>query len=212
MKNNSMEFLKKVGAFTGIALGAFVLSALAWTAPTDAPPNGNVKPPLNTSNTHQIKDGSLSVNASGIDVYGLDVLRNIRVMGNIEVGDFTNNTGTAGTIRIQDGTQGDGKVLTSDANGFASWKTPTSNNGSSGDKVDVSDIFTATGSGNPESIIMGAYNAYSACFLTGSTFYGTTDGYEEYCRITTGAAGNPSTPWKLEAKRGTCTAVCLTIR
>ncbi|HRH49281.1 MAG TPA: hypothetical protein PLP23_11070 [Panacibacter sp.] len=31
----------------------------------------------------------------------------------------------AGTVKIADGTQGTGKVLTSDANGLASWQTPT---------------------------------------------------------------------------------------
>ncbi len=37
-----------------------------------------------------------------------------------------NNGATAGAIKIVDGSQGDGKVLTSDANGVGTWKTPGS--------------------------------------------------------------------------------------
>jgi len=41
-----------------------------------------------------------------------------------------------GSLRIADGTQGAGKVLTSDANGFASWQTiPTGSGSSSGDNL-----------------------------------------------------------------------------
>ena len=59
--------------------------------------------------------------------------QNIYQMGNVGIGTTTpttkleiNNGATAGAIKIVDGTQGDGKVLTSDANGVGTWKTPGS--------------------------------------------------------------------------------------
>lgn len=39
-----------------------------------------------------------------------------------------NNGTTAGAVKIQDGTQGNGKVLTSDANGVATWQAPSAAN------------------------------------------------------------------------------------
>jgi len=61
-------------------------------------------------------DGSHKANA-------LTVLKN----GNVGIGTTTPQAklDISGNIKIADGTQGAGKVLTSDANGVASWQTPT---------------------------------------------------------------------------------------
>ncbi len=63
---------------------------------------------------------------------------NTYVSGNLGIGttapwvklDVAGNASIAGTLRIAGGTPGDGKVLTSDASGNATWKTPTSGGGS----------------------------------------------------------------------------------
>ncbi len=63
---------------------------------------------------------------------------------------YSINSGTgpaayfAGTVRIWDGTQGAGKVLTSDANGFASWQTPATG-GSSLWTESGSNIYRSSG-------------------------------------------------------------------
>jgi hypothetical protein len=43
-----------------VASLAYASIALAWTAPTAAPPNGNVAAPLNTGSVEQVKTGSLT--------------------------------------------------------------------------------------------------------------------------------------------------------
>ncbi|MBU3669059.1 MAG: hypothetical protein FGM57_03815 [Candidatus Taylorbacteria bacterium] len=73
----------------------------AWTAPMAIPPKGNVAAPINVSNAPQVKKGALGVEG------------NFAVFG---------NSAFVGKVRIADGTQGNGRVLTSDANGVASWK------------------------------------------------------------------------------------------
>ena len=58
--------LQQYSAVFGIVVVALLLTAtgvFAWTAPTQAPPNGNVAPPINTGTTDQVKNGGLSVNS-----------------------------------------------------------------------------------------------------------------------------------------------------
>lgn len=61
---------------------------------------------------------ALKLGSTGPEVWGLN--------NNIGIGNNnpTAKLDVAGTIKITDGTQGDGKVLTSDANGLATWTTP----------------------------------------------------------------------------------------
>lgn len=83
--------------------------AYAWTAPTVSPPGGNVSAPINTSTTDQIKGTGTS---GGLGVSGLiRGYSNLVIDGTIQTGAFNLPTGA-----------GDGKVLTSDASGNASWR------------------------------------------------------------------------------------------
>jgi len=97
----------------GLALN-FVLAA--WSEPTVAPPSGNVEAPVNVSGTQQ----NLSA-AKTIGGFSLRVDKGFGV-GGIFVAD--NDVQIAGQIKISGGGPGSGKVLTSDANGSASWQTP----------------------------------------------------------------------------------------
>lgn len=56
-----------------------------------------------------------------------------RINGNIGIGTSTPSAklDIAGNLKIVDGTQGSGKVLTSDANGLASWQMPSGGSGGS---------------------------------------------------------------------------------
>ena len=74
-------------------LGATYASA-AWTPPAQAPTGGNTPAPLNVGNVDQVKNAGLSLD---------------RLLVN-------------GQFRLNDGTQGAGKVLVSDADGVASWQ------------------------------------------------------------------------------------------
>jgi hypothetical protein len=76
--------------------------------------------------------GSNQLNIGGA-IFGTGLIGNQAVpAGNIGIGTTApgarlevNNGSTAGAVKIVDGTQGAGKVLTSDANGLATWQTPT---------------------------------------------------------------------------------------
>jgi hypothetical protein len=63
-------------------------------------------------------------------VFGTNNIARVRIKNNGNVGIGTDTPtaklDVAGTIKIADGTQGAGKVLTSDANGLATWSTPAS--------------------------------------------------------------------------------------
>lgn len=100
------KYLSTLTLIIGFLAGASALSALAatstWTAPSAAAPNGNVAAPVNVGSVDQSKDGALTLNFAGADQIGLKVL---------------------GQIQMVDGSQGAGKVLTSDATGVATWQT-----------------------------------------------------------------------------------------
>ncbi|MEI8339148.1 MAG: hypothetical protein WCF94_00615 [bacterium] len=83
----------------------------AWTGPTAPAPDKNVAAPLNVGANQQIKVGNLIL---GENILGNELAK-LQVKGNVLI---------VGTTTIINGSQGAGKVLTSDANGVASWKTP----------------------------------------------------------------------------------------
>ncbi|PHS03712.1 MAG: hypothetical protein COA88_15330, partial [Kordia sp.] len=62
-------------------------------------------------------------------VFGTNSITRVRIKNDGNVGIGTDTPGAkldvAGTVKITDGTQGAGKVLTSDANGLATWAIPT---------------------------------------------------------------------------------------
>jgi hypothetical protein len=94
-----------------LALGiSYVSAAGTWTGPTATPPGGNVDTPVNVGNNAQSKAGDLSVGAFLANLNSL-------FLGNVTIG----TTAAPATLTIKDGSQGAGKVLTSDANGVASW-------------------------------------------------------------------------------------------
>lgn len=88
-----------------LAVGISYVSA--WTGPTATPPAGNTDSPINVGTTAQIKNGGLSLNSLLV----------------------------SGQVSIVDGTQGSGKVLTSDANGVASWAAVASGGAGAGSGV-----------------------------------------------------------------------------
>ena len=99
---------------------------------------GGVFEIFNTSTSSGVSIGNNSNQSTGIlhRMYGTTAFGNqnnkllINPRGKTVVGDSTNQSDTIaqftvkGNIAIQDGTQGDGKILTSNANGVASWQTP----------------------------------------------------------------------------------------
>jgi hypothetical protein len=140
MSHSSMDFHR--GLYTSAVIGAALalsiglqVSAQSFTQPSSAPSAGSAFAPLNTSGTGQIKLGGLTVGAGSGVTTGLSVPNGkVEVTtGRVEIG--TNSTGATITsavglvlfgkqVRIIDGNQAAGKVLTSDANGLASWQTP----------------------------------------------------------------------------------------
>ncbi|MCC7004559.1 hypothetical protein IT397_01430 [Candidatus Nomurabacteria bacterium] len=77
----------------------------AWTSNTQAPTGGNTNPPIDVGNLSQTKLGSLNM------------LQGFTVVGNTTI-DLT----SGGNLQIQDGSEGEGKVLTSDSEGNVSWR------------------------------------------------------------------------------------------
>ncbi len=126
----------------GFAVGVTTLSVTAqtsgcvtpgstWTGPSSAPTGGNICPPLNTGTDWQGRMGQLSIgtttqttpNTPGLEVIGGALIDAITTV-NLGV------TGTASTSNLVVTTgAGAGKVLTSDAQGRATWQTPTSSGG-----------------------------------------------------------------------------------
>jgi len=105
-------------------LGLFALSLQAiatWQPPSTAPAGGNAQPPINVGTTSQIKSSDLGL--TGNFVANSAIFNStLNVAGNATF----NSLATFGQIKITGGSPGANKVLTSDANGLASWSTPGS--------------------------------------------------------------------------------------
>lgn len=103
-----------------------------------------------------------------------------------------------GNIKIADGTQGAGKVLTSDANGLASWQTPSGSGGASwlltgnAGTVDGTNFIGTTDS-VPFNIRVNNQRAgrIESSYLTANSFYGYLSGFSN----TTGN-GNTGMGWQ----------------
>lgn len=155
----------------GLIIGASALSAYAdWSAPTANPPtcptgSPGCDAPLNVGATSQTKLGPLTLNFNNLLTVGLKVL---------------------GKIQIVDGNQADGKVLTSDASGIASWQTPTGGDTSS-----------------QQCGMDGLVNIYPDVFVDDWGTAATNDSLVLYCRNHTirycllwQYAGGEACPWK----------------
>jgi hypothetical protein len=108
-----------------LALGiSYVSAAGTWTGPTATPPAGNVDTPINVGNNAQSKAGDLSVGAFLANLNSL-------FLGNVTIG----STLAPATFTLKNGSQGADKVLTSDANGLASWQNASGGSGVYGYEV-----------------------------------------------------------------------------
>ena len=163
MKEKTMHSIKFLGLTLGIALSIFAISlaVYAWTAPTVAPPDGNVPAPINIGTTTQTKAGALGVvgvfqanNAVHLAVGGgnvgigttapgqrLDVSGNIRASGEIigtlgsGFGQFRAIAGNFGAIIRNDGNDTYLPLLTASLDQSGSWNAlrPLRVNNVSGD-------------------------------------------------------------------------------
>ena len=122
-----VQNLKVIILSTIVVLGINVIYG-AWTDPTANPTGGNTEAPINVSSVSQTKQGGLNVSGPLWADGGLY---------------SQYNTYLAGSLRINNGSQGTGKVLTSDADGFVSWQSNTS----SSDSFIPNNIQTFTSSG-----------------------------------------------------------------
>ncbi len=70
-----MSWLQTLTLSLCIVLISGVSFALAWTGPTQTPPNGNVSAPINIGTTAQVKNGGLSVNS--LAVFGNTIISGV---------------------------------------------------------------------------------------------------------------------------------------
>ncbi len=101
-----IQNIKVIILSTIVVLGINVIYG-AWSNPGADPTDGNTDAPINVSSASQIKLGELTMEGF---LYA-------------NQGFYANGASLSGPVRIVDGNQGDNKVLTSDASGFASWQT-----------------------------------------------------------------------------------------
>lgn len=143
---NISKNLQKIAVITGLLLGAFAISALAdWSAPGTptspiSPPNCptgdyGCDAPINVGAATQYKSGPLGVGATS----GLSTGVNFEAFGTAVLQNLLAGNATTSTFAMTSGA-GANKVLTSDANGNATWKTPSGGSGGSG----VSSITSGT--------------------------------------------------------------------
>ncbi len=131
----SVTHLKSIIVALLIVVGVAALQAQStFTYPpagTVAPAN-NAPAPINVSNTAQAKTGALFLNTNtsnpysvGLKVFGQTLLYP-NFAGDIALQVGTTTGGLSGKVQIIDGSQGAGKILTSDAQGIASWTATSS--------------------------------------------------------------------------------------
>lgn len=134
----------------GLIVGFSLQFVKAWVEPMDAPPVNNVGAPITTGLPLQQKEGNMYVlnndgKTNGLIVSNgrlivdngrvgigeikpnakLDVVGSALFSGKVGIGTTDPDTKLdifGGSIKINDGTQGNGKVLTSNANGKGSWQ------------------------------------------------------------------------------------------
>jgi len=143
------SLITRIATVTGIALGAFALSVLAWSPPTASAPHNNVDAPINEGVVTQYKNGGLMIRPTSgagstdtmpggtlFDVVGNTILGSLTVTGATTLtGATTMGVATAGTLSVTNATTlnntvtiptsaGQGKLLSSkDTAGLTEWVT-----------------------------------------------------------------------------------------
>ncbi|MDQ5954511.1 MAG: trimeric autotransporter adhesin [Patescibacteria group bacterium] len=96
--------------FILLAFTLAIKSGAVWMPPTLSAPDGNTQPPVNVGDVLQFKNGNFVAQGLKSTVSAI----------------------FEGNLQILVGTPGEGKVLTSDATGIASWQTPANGGGGEG--------------------------------------------------------------------------------
>ncbi|MDR3558572.1 MAG: hypothetical protein P4L61_03505 [Candidatus Pacebacteria bacterium] len=115
---------KKILSSIAIGAGAIVIGlgfqyVLAdWTAAPSSPPSGNTPAPINVGTAGQAKNGGLTLGSATPLTTSSSSL-------DVENGSFIKGILTQG-FALVNGTQGNGKVLESDANGLTTWVATSS--------------------------------------------------------------------------------------
>src|SRR3989338_6160557 len=128
-----------IGLLVGVGVSIVLAQSGGWSGPTLPPPGGNPPAPINAGIGAQAKQGALSVGTVNppdvnykLDVYGSISSRGLYNLGNVIFeGDF----------KLLDNGAGEGKVLTSDAEGKGTWQTLSGGGGVAG----VSKILAGSG-------------------------------------------------------------------
>ncbi|MCC7004558.1 hypothetical protein IT397_01425 [Candidatus Nomurabacteria bacterium] len=102
MKENLINLIKIIALSLILVVGISYISA---SGPAVLPPLGNIPAPINTTNAEQTKIGELRL--GGLNIQG---------------GTLFYKGGLSAPLKIVDGNQAEGKVLTSDGNGGATWQ------------------------------------------------------------------------------------------
>lgn len=154
---------------SAVALLTVIVSAsmvVAWSGPTAVAPSGNVAAPVNVGTDDQVKNGGLSL--TSLAVWGGSALNgsvwangDVSIINNHKlsvsgISEYTGDQwvnanvriiGPGHTLVLQNGTEAVGKVLTSDANGVATWQTPSASSGSSSSGAHTA-VFSPNFAGN----------------------------------------------------------------
>lgn len=143
-----------------LVAGLFALphAQAQWAAPTEAPPGGNPPLPLNVGPVAQEKEGDLTLVGLGTFLDGIGV-----VGSSIGITDSELNYRLI--LNPNNLVPGEGKILTSDKDGNASWEEPSSGSGS----FSGGHLFTSSGkapcSEEEGAVSIGESNGKTLCFV-----------------------------------------------
>ncbi len=194
MKTSTLTTIKTIILALILAVGVqFVVAAGTWTSAPANPPANNVDAPINTSTLQQAKMGALWVNTD---------TSNPNIVGLVSNGESWFN----GRVKIVDGTQAAGKVLTSDANGYTSWQSPSTSAG-----IDPTTLVSFSMPGvSDDAVRTTDLGRQRFCTLSRMAVVSTDDddtsGNERSpaCRVT-----HTGDVWSLSTRFAACDAICI---